>query len=409
MKPRRPCAAGFYIHYREDKVLPGKKTEYLQTIYTIGHALLSPMGHTTEQHFELLRQQKPAIRQYEDTAIAADPFYAARLQPDSLQMIAARYRGEGKMLSPFEQMCIYVVEEALAQTHIQVAAQDCLLILSTTKGNIEWLGRQPDERISLHRSAALIAAHFGMQTKPVIVSNACISGSLALITASRMLEGARYKHIIVVGCDRFSSFVFSGFQSFHALANGLCRPFDKDRTGINLGEAAACMILSVDAAAGAAAPLAILAGGGISNDANHLSGPSRTGEELAASIAQAMQQAGVTAADIGMISAHGTATLFNDEMEAKALALSGLEAVPLHSLKSYVGHTLGAAGIIESVLACKAMQEGILPASLGFETSGVSVPVNVVQELRPVNMDYLLKTASGFGGCNATLVWQKVK
>jgi len=378
-------------------------------VYAIGHALLGPLGNTA-QHMEAVRQMKPAIRRYEDAAVAPAPFYAARLAPDQLQLIAARYgAAPGNIpLSPFEQMCLYVLDEALAQTTVDISRDDCLLILSTTKGNIEWLGRQPDHRISLHRSASLIASYHQMARQPLVVSSACISGAMALILAARLLEARQYKHIVVVGCDRFSSFVYSGFQSFHALAEGLCRPFDKDRTGINLGEAAACMILSAEAGAALEAPLARLAGGGLSNDANHLSGPSRTGTELAAAIDGALRQAGITAPALGMISAHGTATVFNDEMEAKAIALAGASAVPLHSFKSYTGHTLGAAGIIESVVACKAMKEDILPASLNFETMGVAAPVNISARHRRGSADFLLKTASGFGGCNAALVWQKI-
>jgi 3-oxoacyl-[acyl-carrier-protein] synthase-1 len=348
-----------------------------------------------------------AIKKYEDSNITSQPFYAGRLAPDQMQMLQSRYGGAGDMYSPFEQMCIYAVQEALNKTEINPENDDCIFILSTTKGNIEWLGQQSEERISLFHSAKLIASFFNMQQRPIVVSNACISGSLALITAARMITTGKCKHAIVVGCDRFSSFVFSGFQSFHALADGLCKPFDKDRNGINLGEAAACMILSVDAATGAEEPLAILAGGGISNDANHLSGPSRTGAELSSAVDQAVRQADIVAESIGMISAHGTATLFNDEMEAKALNLSGVSTVPLHSLKSYVGHTLGAAGIIESIIACMAMQQSVLPASLGYEHSGVTEPVNVLQQPLEQGYNYVLKTASGFGGCNAALVWKK--
>lgn len=380
----------------------------MHTIYTISHAIFSPLGSTSEQSFASVQQQSAAIRQHEDTAIDAAPFYAARLAPAQLQTIAARYPGKDKALSPFEQMCIHTATEALAGTSIDITAEDCIFILSTTKGNIEWLGHQSDERISLHCSAAIIADHFQLHHKPQVVSNACISGSLALITAARMLQQGLYKHAVVVGCDRFSGFVFSGFQSFHALAHGLCRPFDADRNGINLGEAAACMILSTDPAAGTDELLAILAGGGVSNDANHLSGPSRTGAELAAAAMQAMHEAQIEPEQIGMIAAHGTATVFNDEMEAKALALCGVSKVPLHSLKSYVGHTLGAAGIIESIIACMAMQASILPASLGFEQIGVPEPVHILQEQQSGSCDYILKTASGFGGCNAALVWKKV-
>ncbi len=374
-------------------------------IYAVSHSILNQYGNAAD-NFAAVMQQREAIREYQDEAIAPGPFYAARLEEHQLQVLEEKY---GKDYSPFEQMCIDVAAEALRKSNIDITADDCILLLSTTKGNIEWINKQDDDRIGLHHSAALIAGYFKMKHAPIVISNACISGSLALITAARMLENGMYKHTIVIGCDRFSGFVFSGFQSFHALAHGLCRPFDKDRTGINLGEAAACMILSVDPQAGTDAPLAILAGGGLSNDANHLSGPSRTGEELAAAIHKAFREAEVNAADIGMISAHGTATVFNDEMEAKALHLAGVADVALHSFKSYIGHTLGAAGIIESIIACVAMQKDFLPASLGYEENGVSTPVNVLKENESAVYDYLLKTASGFGGCNAALVWKKVK
>lgn len=370
--------------------------------------MISPLGASAAQSFASVRNMRSAIRRHEDAAIAEAPFYAARLEPAVLQAAAARFPGSTEPLSPFEQLCLQSVTDALAETAIDITGDDCILLLSTTKGNIEWLGMQPDERTSLHRSAGILASGLNLAHRPLVVSNACISGSLALILAARMLEQGLYRHAVVVGCDRFSGFVFSGFQSFHALADGPCRPFDAARTGINLGEAAACMILSADPTAAKDKPLAILAGGGLSNDANHLSGPSRTGAELAAAATEAMRAAGIAPQQVGMISAHGTATVFNDEMEAKALALAGVAAVPLHSLKSYTGHTLGAAGILESVIACMAMQQGILPASLGFEQPGVPAPVQVLREPHVQDYHYLLKTASGFGGCNAALVWQKV-
>lgn len=380
----------------------------LRTIFSVGHSVISPLGASAAQSFASVRNMRSAIRRHEDAAIAEAPFYAARLEPAVLQAAAARFPGSTEPLSPFEQLCLQSVTDALAETAIDITGDDCILLLSTTKGNIEWLGMQPDERTSLHRSAGILASGLNLAHRPLVVSNACISGSLALILAARMLEQGLYRHAVVVGCDRFSGFVFSGFQSFHALADGPCRPFDAARTGINLGEAAACMILSADPTAAKDKPLAILAGGGLSNDANHLSGPSRTGAELAAAATEAMRAAGIAPQQVGMISAHGTATVFNDEMEAKALALAGVAAVPLHSLKSYTGHTLGAAGILESVIACMAMQQGILPASLGFEQPGVPAPVQVLREPHVQDYHYLLKTASGFGGCNAALVWQKV-
>jgi 3-oxoacyl-[acyl-carrier-protein] synthase-1 len=145
--------------------------------------------------------------------------------------------------------------------------------------------------------------------------------------------------------------------------------------------------------------------GATSNDANHISGPSRTGEELSVAIKRALAEAGLQSADINMVSAHGTATPYNDEMEAKALHLSGLSNAPLHSMKSYTGHTLGAAGVLESAMIIKAMQEQQLIPSAGYEEHGVSVPVNVTTAMQPATINYVLKTASGFGGSNAAIVW----
>ncbi|KAA5534974.1 beta-ketoacyl synthase [Taibaiella lutea] len=379
----------------------------MQNIVAVSHAILSPLGISSQQCFEQVKQQAGAIKEYQDSSISKESFFASRLSTDVWMMLQARFGGGKQLLSPFEQMCIYVIEEALSKCNIDVRSKDCVLILSSTKGNIEWLGEQSDERISLQHSAKLINDHFGMKTKPIVVSNACISGSLALITAARMIEAGKFKRAIVVGCDRLNSFVFSGFKSFKALAERACKPFDKNRTGINLGEAAAAIVLSNEITDIEEQPLGYLSGGGVTNDANHLSGPSRTGAELSEAINRAMKESGINAADIGMISAHGTATVFNDEMEAKALHLSGMGNVPLHSLKSYVGHTLGAAGIIESIIACMAMNKDLLPASLGFDEAGVSEKINVTNRLQSQSSGYVLKTASGFGGCNAALIWKK--
>ena len=120
-----------------------------------------------------------------------------------------------------------------------------------------------------------------------------------------------------------------------------------------------------------------------------------------------MQQANIRVADIGFISAHGTATVYNDEMEAKAFSLAGMETIPLNSLKGYYGHTLGAAGIVESIIAIHSLQKGIMIATRGYQQSGVSKPVNVCKESIAIKTDHCLKTASGFGGCNAALVFSK--
>lgn len=304
----------------------------------------------------------------------------------------------------FEQTCIFTIQRALHSSGINPASADCLFVLSSTKGNIGEINTGQDSQNTLFSSAKKIAAYFKNQNRPLVVSNACISGVLALIMAKDQLENRSFKHVIVIGCDVLSEFVINGFESFQALSTEPCRPFDKTRNGLNLGEAAACIILSSDTTNNNTIKIA---GGGLSNDANHLSGPSRTGEELATAIRQALKEASLTAQAIQMISAHGTATRYNDEMEAKALELAGAQHAPLHSLKSYMGHTLGAAGIIETIFAAMAMKEAILLPSLNFSETDVPAAIQVCTQAQPAEIDYVLKTASGFGGCNAALVLSK--
>jgi 3-oxoacyl-[acyl-carrier-protein] synthase-1 len=280
-----------------------------------------------------------------------------------------------------------------------------LFILSTTKGNIEWLDQVADERVLLHSSASVIAARLGIKNKPAVISHACVSGVVAALYALRSLQNGRYKYAIVTGADRFTRFVLSGFQSFQAVADGPCRPFDAHRKGINLGEAAGTIVLTTEQTDD---PLARLVSGNTSNDANHISGPSRTGEELSFAIDRALKEGGVAPSDINMISAHGTATLYNDEMESKAFTIAGVANAPVHSFKGYIGHTLGAAGIVESAMIIESIRRQQLVPSAGFTQLGVSQPLNVIEEMKSAEIRYVLKTASGFGGCNATAIWGEV-
>ena len=181
-----------------------------------------------------------------------------------------------------------------------------------------------------------------------------------------------------------------------------CKPFDANRTGITLGEGAATIILSSNAEYKGNISIK---GGSVSNDANHISAPSHTGKELNQAIQKTLAEAGVNGGSIDFISAHGTATIYNDEMEAKAITLAGLQNIPLNSLKGYYGHTLGAAGLIESIISIRCVLEGILIPTRGFKTMGVPDALNIIRELENVKVSTCLKIASGFGGCNAALLF----
>ena len=373
-------------------------------VYAVATHAVSALGPDTAAHWRAVSGMQSGIRHYEDAALSDLPFQASMPDAACWQLVHTHTR-TGDPLTPFEQLACYSARQAMQEAGMDRPGADTAFILSTTKGNIELLGQGSDRRLLLPHSAAAIAKALGIGTKPLVVSQACVSGVVALLYGLRLVQSGRYRHVIVTGCDRFSRFVLSGFRSFHAIADAPCRPFDAARKGITLGEAAATIILSADPGD---TPQGVLVAGATSNDANHISGPSRTGDELAMAIARTLQQAGIPPQDVGMVSAHGTATLYNDEMEARAFDTAGLAATPLHSLKGYVGHTLGAAGVLESVLALEGLRHRQLIPSAGYEHNGVSKPLHITRSMQPADIRYVLKTASGFGGCNAALVWRRV-
>lgn len=372
--------------------------EITRKVYAVSTDITSSLGMGTDAHWQSVTDGVQGFNAYE---INGQTYYASRLGDDQWKTVYSTVGGE--KLTAFENLCLYSAGKAILKLPV-FSVTDTVLVLSTTKGNIDRLNEDSDERTLLHASAAVLAKELGIKAKPIVVSHACVSGSVALLYAQRLLVSGRYKNAVVIGCDLFTPFVLNGFLSFQAIAGAPCRPFDAARTGINLGEAAATILLTTEPHT---QPLAQLAGGATSNDANHISGPSRTGEELAMAISRAMDDAGLQPSDINMISAHGTATAYNDEMEAKAIHLSGMSEVPLHSMKSYTGHTLGAAGVLESAMIIEAIRRQKIIPSANYEEHGVSVPVNVATAMQPAEINYVLKTASGFGGSNAAIIWSK--
>ena len=382
----------------------------MKSVYVVADNILSPLGRTTEENFANVSSGQSGISLHDDPTMSAGPFYAAMMGDGQLE---SSWHDESlEQYTKFEQLLILSVQNALDRTSIDITNGRTAFIVSTTKGNIELLEQQenpaeaPLQEMELFATAKKVAHYFNYKEDPIVVSNACISGLLAILTARRLILSGRYDHAVVTGADVVTRFVLSGFQSFQAVSSEPCRPFDAERKGVTLGEGAATVIMTSDKAY--VKPNAIRVGAGaVSNDANHISGPSRTGAELSTAMQQAMKGSGLTSADIGFVSAHGTATLYNDEMESKALHLAGLLDVPVNSLKGYYGHTLGAAGLIEAVIGMHALQQQVVIPTQGFRSLGVPHPVKVSNQISSRPMQHFLKTVSGFGGCNAAMIFSK--
>lgn len=302
--------------------------------------------------------------------------------------------------SRLEQMMISSTLDAAKDTTVDFSSTSTLFIFSTTKGNIDNLNH--DQTDYIHSLANNIASYFRNPNKPICVSNACISGVSAVIYAHRLLQRGEYKNIVVVGGDLLTDFVVSGFDSFRSLSHNVCKPYDKDRDGISLGEGASSLILSSETNI---PNCYYIAGGATSNDANHISGPSRTGEELAHAITTALDEAGLKTSDVSFVNMHGTATVYNDEMESKALAVSGLDDSIVVSTKGYFGHTLGCSGVLELAVSVSLAERGEIAKTIGFEEIGTPVKLNVSKTIiKDKPCDVFVKTGSGFGGCNAAVV-----
>lgn len=381
-----------------------EEMEYLNDIYITADNIISSLGFTTKENVCAISLNKSGIISVEAGKISDTPILAGLINSDILNELTEKYSLQE--FSKAEQLAILSIKDLLLQRDIEL--KECGFILSSTKGNVDLLQHHTeniDRNVFLRESASKITGYFGMDDRAMVVSNACISGVSALIIARRLLLNGDYKHIIVTGVDVLSHFITSGFRSFRSLSENLCRPYDSERDGLNMGEACGSILLSTESGT----DNITIRGGAISNDANHISGPSRTGDGLYYAMRDAMDEAGVTADDIDCINLHGTATVFNDEMEAKAVYLAQLEKVPVNSLKSYFGHTLGASGIIETIICAHQLKENVIYGTLGYQTNGVSQSLNVSNNhICGKTINTCLKTASGFGGCNAAVVLSKI-
>lgn len=375
--------------------------------YIIADNIISPLGETSEENYLSVKAGRSGIRAYEPgTCNIPEGFYASLLFEDfetlALKSAQKAIANAQKNIEN-AQKDIGNKQKAIGNAQLELKGKRTAFILSSTKGNIE-------ENISLADSAQRIASQLGIDSKPIVVCNACISGLSALILGNRLIDSGLYDSAIVCGCDTPRQFILSGFQSLKALSPEHCRPFDMERMGLNLGEAAATLILSKNPLQGNSWRMG---DGFIRNDAFHISTPSKTADGLYLSLQRTLESytKEISSAceqidmkeHLAFINAHGTATLFNDQMESVAIGRAGLSDLPANAYKSFWGHTMGAAGILETIISMKAIDDDTILGTKGFSELGVSGKMNICAENRPTDKKGFIKMLSGFGGCNATI------
>ena len=364
-------------------------------VFKIADNIISPLGRTSELNYLAVKSGVSALAPHEMPGLEESVFASLFSDGDwkSLQV-------EG--LSRFESLVCRSVEGALDNVSgkFDVAGKDVVFVLGTTKANVELLGSCEDEMLFPGKCAEKICSRIGITTTPIVVCNACISGLSSIILAARLLESGAYKYAVVCGADVLGKFIVSGFQALRTLSEEACRPFDIERCGMNLGEAAATVVLS-------SAPVEEqcwrIEGGAVRNDAHNTTAPSPKGEGAFLAISRVMD--GYDPQQLAVVNAHGTSSLFMDQMESMALERAGLLDIPANSLKGYFGHTLGAAGILETIITMKSLEEDLVLGTKGFEELGVSSPVRLSADSVPAGgKKCFVKTVSGFGGANAAIL-----
>ncbi len=268
-------------------------------------------------------------------------------------------------------------------------------------------------RVPYHALTDHYAGLLGVTLPPATLSGACASSLIAIGLGFLWIRSGKARAVVSGGYDFFCEFVHSGFSALKALTAESVRPFDRRRSGIVLGEGAGILLLEDEESALSARrrPLARITGFSCVSDANHITGPHPNGEGLFRSIVSAAAMAGAGPADFDYVMAHGTATVYNDRMESIALSrFFGSGVPPSSSIKSMVGHTLGAAGALESITAVMAIREGIAPPTINFsEPDPECVQDPVPGKSRSMRIDRVLKTSSGFGGQNCAVVFERCR
>jgi len=290
---------------------------------------------------------------------------------------------------------------------------DAALITATIKSGADNLesfcrGRQADfQDVMLSSIADIAGDRLGLRSNGICISASCASSTIAVAHAAGLIKSGRARTVLVCCGDLITEYAFSGFSALKALSPFPCRPFDRDRNGLSLGEGAAALLLmdAEQAHRENRHRLGTILGWGIANDATHITAPAKSGRGLVQAVVQALQTAGRKAEEITAVSAHGTGTVYNDLMELNAFRrLFGERKVPMYSIKGAIGHTLGAAGGIEVIQGLKALAAGMIPPTVGYSNPEKGAEGQVSPRPQTASGDYLLTTNSGFGGVNAALV-----
>ena len=384
--------------------------------------VVSPLGFGLVETLESLRSARDCVTAVMRFSVTQCRCKTAGQVSDSRLLASHTPTVRSRRLHRASHMMIQALEDLLRQ---QPGFNPELTVVGTTSGGMSygeryyrslnrgedlrhaptWIANYPAQKPVIDAQTA-----FGISAPCQVIANACASGTNAVGHAFECVRSGRYQRVLAGGYDALAEMVFVGFDSLQASTPEKCRPFDRHRSGMVLGEGAAVLALeNLDVARRRGAPvLAEIIGYGISTDNFHITQPDPTGIGARQAMQRALDSAQISAADVDYINAHGTATTFNDAAEGRAINAL-FNGVPVSSTKSMMGHSLGAAGAIEAVVCLLALQHQFLPANINFTSSDDGVDLNIVaNKAQPAALNTALSNSFGFGGTNASMVMRRL-
>ena len=392
-------------------------------VAVVAAGVVSPLGFGLTETLDSLRNSRNCISPVTRFSVGQCRCKTAGQVSDDRLLATQAEAPRSRRLHRASHMMIQALTELVAQEpHFEPE----LTVIGTTSGGMSYgehyyrslrqagdLRHAPTWIANYPAQKAVIDAQesFGISSPYQVIANACASGTNAIGHAFECVRSGRYQRVLAGGYDALSELVFTGFDSLQASTPEKCRPFDRHRTGMVLGEGAALLALeNLDSAQRRGAPvLAEIIGYGISTDNFHITQPDPSGIGPRQAMERAVQSAHVAENEIDYINAHGTATLFNDAAEGKAINRL-FNGVPVSSTKSMMGHSLGAAGAIEAVVCLLALQHQFLPPNINFRAADDDLDLNIVaNESRPAVLRTVLSNSFGFGGTNASILMRRFK
>ena len=395
----------------------------MSRIVVSGIGVVSPYGAGVKTFWEGLAAGSCAIRPI--SLIDTEGFrarIAAEVPADVMAGLAVSPRR-----ARADRMGLAAAREALADAGLGPAerAEAALVIGAVGGGMLEgesWYWEEtrtgrPSPRIKALRSilpythAETLSWRLGIRGPKETVVMACASGSASLALAADLIRDGVVPLALAGGVDALTRICFMGFNALKLLDPEPCRPFDRDRRGMSIGEAAAFLVLedAEHCRARGGSVHAELLGAGMSTDAHHVTSPHPEGEGMMRAMTLALADAGIDAGAVDYVNAHGTGTLQNDRTEALALArVFGAGRVPMSSTKSLVGHTMAAAGSVEAAATVLALRHGLIPPTANLSTVDPEIPFDCVPiTARPAPLEIALSNSFGFGGQNVSLIFRR--